>query len=161
SPDDHKRGLLRRRAGAEEAARGRAARDGILPGRGGCEEVTSMSVCPPLGELRRVICESLGHDTLAAIDEHVRDCPDCNDNLAQLEQDLRWAHSRPADPLPEEGSFPRIEGFEIERELGRGGMGVIYLARKETLPSRPVALKVVPRAPGLSDAAQRCRRDEA
>jgi serine/threonine protein kinase len=120
-----------------------------------------MSVCSRLGEMRRVICESLGDDTLAAIDAHVRDCPDCQDELPKLAQDLRWAPSRPADPLPEEGTFPPIDGFAFERELGRGGMGVVYLARKEALRSRPVALKVVPRAPGRSDAERRQWRDEA
>ncbi len=38
---------------------------------------------------------------------------------------------------------PEIDGFRIERELGRGGMGVVYLAEDTTL-ERFVAIKVIP-----------------
>jgi WD40 repeat protein/predicted Ser/Thr protein kinase len=41
-----------------------------------------------------------------------------------------------------EGALPDIPGFSIHRELGRGGMGVVYLAQQRR-PGRPVALKVV------------------
>lgn len=60
--------------------------------------------------------------------------------------------------LPRPGD--RLAGFRIERELGHGTTGVVYLARQEAL-GRNVALKVVGR-PLATDAAFRERfRQEA
>lgn len=49
----------------------------------------------------------------------------------------------------------RIGRFQIERELGRGGMGVVYLAR-DTALDRPVAIKSLP-PDMMNDAATRSR----
>ncbi|MGE0761005.1 MAG: hypothetical protein AB7O38_28595, partial [Pirellulaceae bacterium] len=40
------------------------------------------------------------------------------------------------------GSWPTIDGFEIESVLGRGGMGIVYKAWQK-FPRRPVALKMI------------------
>ena len=48
--------------------------------------------------------------------------------------------------LPARDEPPRIPGFVIERELGRGAMSVVYLARQPNLDRR-VALKVVRSGP--------------
>src|SRR6185437_1357502 len=48
--------------------------------------------------------------------------------------------------LPAPGEPPRIPGFLIERELGRGSMSVVYRARQPSL-DRLVALKVVRSGP--------------
>ncbi len=53
------------------------------------------------------------------------------------------------DPRPR---WPRIEGYQIVREIGRGGMGVVYEAEEEKL-SRRVALKILP-GTALSDESQ-------
>jgi predicted Ser/Thr protein kinase len=59
-----------------------------------------------------------------------------------------------AEPLP------RVPGYEIERELGRGGMGVVYLAR-DTDADRLVALKVIRTGGGTGDELARFRAEVA
>ncbi|HMP04115.1 MAG TPA: serine/threonine-protein kinase, partial [Gemmatales bacterium] len=56
--------------------------------------------------------------------------------------------NRSVDHVPDAGipsAYPDIPGFEIEKELGRGGMGVVYMA-KQTGLERTVALKMILKA---------------
>ncbi len=50
--------------------------------------------------------------------------------------------ARRTDPIPSARPAPAIAGYEIEGELGRGAMGVVYLARQVRL-NRPCALEVI------------------
>jgi predicted Ser/Thr protein kinase len=62
------------------------------------------------------------------------------------------------DPTPRP-AFRQIGKFRLERELGRGGMGVVYLSRQEDL-GRAVALKVLPlNALPDAEAAERFIRE--
>jgi serine/threonine protein kinase len=55
--------------------------------------------------------------------------------------------------------LPRLGDFEVVREIGRGGMGVVYEARQVSL-NRKVALKVLSGGLGLTaKAVQRFRRE--
>jgi predicted Ser/Thr protein kinase len=51
--------------------------------------------------------------------------------------------------------LPEVPGYEVLAEIGRGGMGVVYLARQCRL-NRQVALKLLP--PALAHDAHRLRR---
>ena len=56
---------------------------------------------------------------------------------------------------PSSGRVP-AERFELEREVGKGGMATIYLARDRERPERPAAVKVI--HPHLSDDEQLVQR---
>jgi len=55
-------------------------------------------------------------------------------------------------------AIPEVEGYEILRVLGEGGMGVVYLARQQIPVQRQVALKIV--KPGM-DSKQVITRFES
>jgi hypothetical protein len=55
---------------------------------------------------------------------------------------------------------PKLAGFTLEREVGRGGMGVVYRARQDAL-DRVVALKVLPPSLLVSERARERLRSEA
>lgn len=57
-------------------------------------------------------------------------------------------------------AVPDIPGYEIVRELGRGGMGSVFLARQRALADRLVAVKVMPHASALSQQARTRFRNE-
>lgn len=55
--------------------------------------------------------------------------------------------------------FAQIAGYEIEREIGRGGMSTVYLAMQQSL-GRQVAIKIMAHGPDEdSDFAQRFKKE--
>lgn len=112
-----------------------------------------MSPCPWEALLPSVATDALGDAAYAAIEQHVESCPDCKFALEELAH--RWVEGPLVLPCPERS--PRIPGFEIQCELGRGGMGVVYLATEKGL-DRLVALKVLPGAVGADTFSAARRR---
>ena len=102
-----------------------------------------MTSCPPLEVLGRIGSGQPGSSSDVALDAHINGCPFCQDILDGIAAKESSAESRGVvDPE----KLPRIPGFTMERELGRGGMGVVFLAR-ELHPDREVAVKVLSSGP--------------
>ncbi len=102
-----------------------------------------MSVCPPLEILARFGSGSPEGSTDRALEAHINGCRSCQDVLDGLAAVGSSGIGR-VDTDPE--NLPRIPGFTIERELGRGRMGVVFLAR-DLHPDRPVAVKFLSMGP--------------
>ncbi len=99
-----------------------------------------MRSCPSSATLARLVLDPSGGETPSTLEDHIAGCPNCQSALDRLVQ------NDAADPegldIPPQDSWPRLPGFVIERELGRGSAGVVYLASQPNL-DRWVALKVV------------------
>ena len=137
------------------------------PERPTCKEIA--------GRLAPMLDDRLEEHERDTIEEHVEGCPACKAEIARLsggaDEDMAFLEKlrslRPPSAMspvaPETTNLlpglPTISGFRLLREIGRGGMGVVYEAVELAL-GRRVALKVVPRGDvGSSNAAGRFRRE--
>ncbi len=78
------------------------------------------------------------------------------ENVADAEHANRSFESRTSRLLRQ---HERLGDFRIVRQIGRGGMGIVYEAIQESL-ARPVALKVLsPEVAGTSDQLRRFRQE--
>ena len=101
-----------------------------------------ISDCPSANTLGRLADRSSIASRFLAMEAHVEACRACQDMLERLAASTCLCEDQRPERLPLEGSSPTIPGFLIERELGRGGMGVVYQAWQPQL-ARRVAIKVV------------------
>jgi hypothetical protein len=75
------------------------------------------------------------------------------------EQTLSFGGSEESRTLPgqvDRSTLPRLEGFSLIEEIGRGGNGIVYKAVQHGL-NRAVAIKIVPVEPGRADRLLRLR----
>jgi anti-sigma factor RsiW len=127
---------------------------------------------PSADQLEALGSGRLSGDDAVAVREHLGRCPACNaealrlaDTIVRQEAPLdatRMLHAGstvpPDRPIPPElRDHPQ---YEVVRELGRGGMGVVYLATNR-LMQRPEVLKVMSKALLLHrpEAAERFLRE--
>ncbi len=77
------------------------------------------------------------------------------DRIDDLFPTDRPANRDDCDAVQAENELPRIDGYDVEAILGRGGMGVVFKARHHKL-NRFVAIKMM-RAGSYADPTQRAR----
>ncbi len=132
-----------------------------------------MSATPPIHPSEQTLSSyglgKLDDGSAEAVDEHLEQCPVCRKRVAEMSADSFLGRVRdaqagestfgksqtgatqsykgssaapPIDTLPP--GLAHHPDYEIKRELGRGGMGVVYLAHN-TLMGRDEVLKVMGR----------------
>jgi serine/threonine protein kinase len=121
--------------------------------------------CPTAEVLRAFALGDLDENEAVGVAGHLQACPSCADSVARLDgmadpvlEDLRrrlghtWHLSAHAAgdatlrvPFPPEGEWgppDQLGEFRIVREVGRGGMGIVYEAHQGSL-NRHVAVKLL------------------
>jgi serine/threonine protein kinase len=118
-----------------------------------------------LADLVDEITQRLNAGESVSLDEYATRYPQFSESLASLLEALtlvRQAGVADDDFQIDENSEPRgqLGDFYIEREIGRGGMGIVYEAEQISL-GRRVALKVLPFVATLSPAQLQRFKNEA
>ena len=138
--------------------------------------------CPDAGLFRRFLLGQFDGHAVAEMEAHFSGCPLCIGRAPMVAvsgdpvvEAIRGGPDLAVTPVPvailerlrELGRAPQTENppdapgqigpYRIIRELGRGGMGVVYLAQHDPL-NRPVAIKLL-RGDAAPDRVSRFRRE--
>ena len=142
--------------------------------------------CPDVQALQEYLLGQMPDDKAIGLEEHVSACSPCALKLNDLDERDSLAKSVPrrasscvnagpevealigrlcdrADEVGQAAGVPVAEvlgDFRILREIGRGGMGVVYVAEQISL-GRKVALKVLPFAAALDQKQLQRFKNEA
>ena len=125
-----------------------------------------ISECPSDVELNRLIDDVQPID--ATVSSHVATCVDCQRQLDRLTDSSELAFyrghsddqrdaSRFLGPPTRDGDLGSLDELAIERQIGSGGMGVVFRGRDNRL-GRHVAVKILSRRNG-SESDTRFRRE--
>jgi hypothetical protein len=113
-----------------------------------------LTACPSVEALAQMGVGFAADSCSPEVAGHIEACADCRNFLQRRVRNGLESFSGNAAAVGGSDELPVIDGFTIERELGRGAMGVVYLAHRD-MPRRKVALKLLP---GGRRASQRERR---
>ncbi|MEM6470390.1 MAG: protein kinase [Planctomycetota bacterium] len=116
-------------------------------------------------QLRDYLQGWVDEQTCELIEQHLAECPECEETLVAMEQDPDTLVRHLRD-LPERrssieciSSLPyRIGSYELLSKVGQGGMGSVYEARHVELQKR-FAVKILRSAGNLSGFEQRFQRE--
>jgi len=127
--------------------------------------VTTMP-CPDVGDLEQFLSGELDAGPRTAIENHIDACGNCSSIITSIGENKGMAEAiRAAYGAVDERAFgfavpDTIGSFRVVREIGRGGMGVVYEALQED-PPRPVAVKMLNVISGTDQNHQRLFQREA